>query len=71
MPEGLVGDALPDELDRLAGLPANERPFVEFVHDESALDANNTVNYQYLEKNEQSTIRSKSKGAVVMVSAYL
>jgi hypothetical protein len=65
----------PEELEarlkELAEGPDDAKPYVELVNDESACNANDAVNHQYIEKGKNAYIRSKSKGAGVMVGAYI
>ena len=63
--------ALEAHLKELADGPAANRPYVELVNDETACNANDTVNHQYTEKGKNAYIRSKSKGAGIMVGAYI
>jgi hypothetical protein len=51
--------------------PKSERPLVELVHDESAINTNDDQSGQWQMEGELGKLRSKSKGKGLMVSAFI
>jgi hypothetical protein len=52
-------------------LPKDERPIVELSHDECCFNSNEDVSRTWAEEKNQSSCKSKSKGAGMMVSAFI
>ena len=58
-------------LKELADGAVESRPFLELVNDESACNANDKISHQYVERGKAAFIRAKSRGAGLMVGAYI
>jgi hypothetical protein len=59
------------EIAHYMTLPLEQRPLIEFVHDESTFNANDTVSTQWIEVGADGKLRSKSAGAGIMGSAFI
>ena len=59
------------EIAHYMTLPLEQRPLIEFVHDESTFNANDAVTTQWIEVGADGKLRSKSAGAGIMGSAFI
>ena len=59
------------EIEHWKTLPPHLRPWIELVHDKSAINANDGQNGQWVLKGHDPKTRSKSLGKGIMVSAFL
>jgi hypothetical protein len=60
-----------EEIAEYMNRPFEERHYVEIVHDESACTANDAHNAQWGEKKRPGSIKRKSPGAGLMISAFI